>query len=288
MKKNKRNAKTQRRKEGFFFTFFSFLTLSTCQDCFALQEAPWYGNVFEFNLLANYEYNFFKKVNHGTPQRRSVYNSNIFGAQIDLTAPDTWNWEVEIEFAGTSNVSTGYRSFAIQARKLWLDDVACDPVSLSTGLVYRDASAHLRKALSTPYHARANFEFHTAVGKEWSRCCDWILRTYAVGAIGQGTKGSPWLRGDLWVWWNHEECHQIYLMGRSYFGLGKRSEVRLKHFRGWSHIGHQSIDVGIGYRRFFGIYGSLRFDYLHRVYARSYPEKVNFFLFTYEFPFSCF
>lgn len=87
MKKNKRNAKTQRRKEGFFFTFFSFLTLSTCQDCFALQEAPWYGNVFEFNLLANYEYNFFKKVNHGTPQRRSVYNSNIFGAQIDLTAP---------------------------------------------------------------------------------------------------------------------------------------------------------------------------------------------------------
>ncbi len=266
----------------------ALLALSLPQICFALEEAPWYGEVFEFNFLANYEYNFFKKVSHGHPQRHSTYNTNVFGAALDLTAPDTWNWEAEIEFANTTNVSTGYRSFALQVRKLWLDDVACDPISLSTGFVYRDASTHLRKALSTPYHARANFEFHTAIGKEWSRCYYWFFRTYAVAAIGQGTKGSPWLRADLCLWWNIEDCHQFYLYGRSYFGLGSRTEVPLDDFHGWSHIGHQSIDLGISYRRFFGIYGNLRFDYLYRVYARSYPERVNFFLFTYELPFSCF
>jgi len=266
----------------------ALLVLSLPQICSALEEAPWYGNVFEFDLLANYEYNFFKKVNNGSPQLRSTYNTHILGAALDLTAPDTWNWEIELEFANTSDVSFGYRSAALQVRKLWLDDVACDPISLSTGLVYRDASTHLRKALSTPYHARANFEFHTAVGKEWSHCCYWSFRTYVLAAIGQGTKGSPWLQGDLYLWWNVENRHQFYLFGRSYFGLGSKRNVPLNSFRGWADIGHQSIDLGISYRYFFDCYGSLRFDYLYRVYARSYPEKVNFFVFTYELPFSLF
>jgi len=266
----------------------AFFILGLPHLCFALEEAPWFGNVFEFNFQANYEYNFFNKVESGRPQLHHTYHTNVFGAALDLTAPDTWNWEVEVEFANTTNVSTGYRSAAIQVRKLWLDDVACDPVSFATGFVYRDASTHLRKALSTPYHARANFELNAAIGKEWSRCYYWFFRTYVLAAIGQGTKGSPWLRGDLYLWWNVEDRHQFYLYGRSYFGLGGRKDVPVDHFRGWSHIGHQSIDLGISYRYFFQCYGNLRFDYLYRVYARSYPERVNFFQFTYELPFSCF
>lgn len=263
------------------------LVLGLSKLCFALDEAPWYGDVFEFDFRAGYEYNFFKRVDQGRPQLHSTFNTNVFGAELDFTAPETWNWEAELEFAATSKVS-GYRSFALQVRKLWLDDVACDPISLSTGFVYRDASTHLRKALSTPYHARANFELNAAIGKEWSRCCDWIFRSYIVAAIGQGTRGSPWLRGDLHLWWNIEDRHQFSLYGRSYFGLGSRTTVPVKDFRGWSHIGHQSIDLGIGYRYCFGIYGSLKFDYLYRVYARSYPERVNFFVFTYDLPFCCF
>lgn len=266
----------------------ALLVLGLTQLSYALEEAPWYGDVFQFDVRAGYEYNFFKKVNRASPQLHSTFNTHVFGASLDLTAPDTWNWETELEFADTTTVSTGYRSFALQVRKLWLNDVACDPISLSTGFVYRDASSRMRKALSTPYHARGNFELHAAIGKEWSRCCDWIFRSYVVAAIGQGTRGSPWLRGDLYFWWNIEDCHQFYLYGRSYFGLGNQKTVPVDNFRGWSHIGHQSIDLGIGYRYFFGIYGILRFDYLYRVYARSYPERVNFFEFTYELPFCCF
>lgn len=267
---------------------YALLALCLPHLCFALEEAPWYGDVYQFNFLANYEYNFFKKVSNATPQLRSTFNTNVFGVGLDLTAPESWNWEAELEFADTTTISTGYRSFAFQVRKLWLDDVACDPISFSTGFVYRDASANLRKALSTPYHARANFEIHAAIGKEWSRCYYWSFRTFATAAIGQGTKWSPWLRADLFLWWNGHDCYQLYLFGRSYFGLGHRTTVPVDRFRGWSHIGHQSIDLGIGYRYFFGIYGNFRFDYIYRVYARSYPERVNFFEFTYELPFSCF
>ncbi|MCP6756206.1 hypothetical protein NL533_31765, partial [Klebsiella pneumoniae] len=89
----------------------------------ALEEAPWFGDVYEFHFLANYEYNFFRKVNRAAPQLHSTYNTHIFGAGLDFTAPDTWNWEAEIEFAKATHISTGYRSTALQIRKLWLDDV---------------------------------------------------------------------------------------------------------------------------------------------------------------------
>jgi len=260
--------------------------LSSC--CYALEEAPWYGNVYEFKFIGGYEYNFFKHVSNATRALKSTFNTQVFSAGLDFTAPETWNWETELEFADTTPISFGYRSFALQVRKLWLDDVACDPISLSTGLVYRDASGRMRKALSTPYHARANFEFHTSIGKEWNRGCYWNFRTFATAAIGQGSQGSPWLRGDLFLWWNLQDCHQFSIFGLSYFGLGDKRKVPTKHFDGWSKIGHQSIELGLSYRYFFRCYGNLRFDYMYRVYARSYPEKVNCFRLTYELPFSCF
>ncbi len=267
---------------------FALLALSLPQLCFALEERPWYGELLEFDFLAQYEYNFFTKVDNASPQIDRTHFAHVLGFRLDVTVPETWNWEVELEFADTTDASMGYRSFAIQARKLWLDDVCGDCVSLSSGLVYRDASARLRKDLSTPYHARANFEFHTSIGKEWSCGPCWTFRTYATGAIGQGTQGSPWLRGDLFLWWNLQNCHEFRLYATSYFGLGGKTIVDTDDFKGWSRIGHHSIDLGGSYRYSFGMYGSLRFDYLHRVYARSYPEHVNFFVFTFEFPFSIF
>jgi len=253
-----------------------------------LQEKPWFGDCFEFHARANYEYNYFNKVDHAIPQLSTTFQTHVLGAGIDLTAPETWNYEMEIEFADTSSVSWGYRSFALQVRKLWLDDVCCDPISLSTGLVYRDASSRMRKALSTPYHGRGNFEFHTAIGKEWGVGPYWYFRVFGLAAVGQATQGSPWLRGDLFFWGNFRNCHQWRLYAKSYFGLGSKRDVFIEDFDGWGKIGHHSVDLGASYRFRLGLYGTLRFDYVRRIYARSYPEKVNFFVFTFRFPFSVF
>lgn len=264
----------------------NWLWLLFCPSCcFALQEKPWFGDLLEFHLRPLYAYSFFDEVSNAVPSQQGTYRTHLAALGLDTTVPETWNFEMEIEFAAASDISFGYRSFALQVRKLWLDDVCGDPVSLATGFVYRDASTRLRKALSTPYHARANFEFNTAVGKEWSRGRYWNFRSYAVGAIGQGTKGSPWLRGDLFFWWNAHDCHQFQLYGRSYWGLGDKKIVPLDDFTGWSRIRHQSIDLGIAYRYRLGIYGWFRFDYLYRIYGRSYPEKENFFVFSFDYPF---
>ncbi|NGX38053.1 MAG: hypothetical protein K1000chlam2_01222 [Chlamydiae bacterium] len=267
-------------------TLFALLLIP--QFCFAVQEKPWYGDFCEFHFRPQYNYNFFNDVDNGIPQLNSTFHTHVLAGTLEVTIPECWNWELELEFADTSSVSWGYRSFALQVRRLWLDDICGDPVSLSTGFVYRDASSRMRDALSTPYHARANFEVHTAVGKEWSHRCYWVFRTFGVVAIGQGTEGFPWLRGDLYFLFNYQDCHQFRLYGQSYFGLGNRDTVRIDDFDGWAKIAHHSIDLGASYRYQFGCYGNLRFDYLYRVYAHSYPEHVNFFIFTYDFPFSLF
>lgn len=262
------------------------LTLST--TCFALEEKPWFGDSFELYFDATYDYNFFRKVDRATPQLSNTFNTHVLKGGLDVTAIETWNWEAELEFADTTPISWGYRSFALQIRKLWLDDICGDCVSLTTGLSYRDASSRMRKALSTPYHSRANFELNTSAGKEWSSGCYWFFRTYGNFAIGQGTSGSPWLRGDLYFLWNWQNQHQVRLYLESYWGLGKRITVPTNPFSGWDNIRHQSIDLGASYRLLFSCYGSLQFDYMYRIYARSYPEHVNLFLFTYHLPFSIF
>lgn len=252
---------------------------------FALEEKPWFGNFLQFDFRSSYAYSFFPKVNDALVQLEHTFHNHVFNFGLMLTAPETWNWEVELEISDSTQVSWGYRSFAVQGRKLWLDDVCGDPVSLATGLVYRNVPGRMLHDVSTPYHAKANFEFNIALGKEWSDGPYWYFRVYGFGAVGQATKGSPWLRGDLFFWGNYCNCHQWYLYGRSYFGLGHRKVVDIDDFNGWADFAHQSIDLGIGYRYIMGIYGSLRFDYLRRVYAKSYPEQVNFFVVTYQLPF---
>jgi hypothetical protein len=253
-----------------------------------LEEDPWFGDCFEFHLRPRYEYNFFDKVDNAVPPQRGTFQTHVAALSLDTVVPETWSYELELEFAATTPISFGYRSFAAQVRKLWLDDVCGDPISWTTGLVYRDASTRMRRALSTPYHARANFELNTAFGKEWSRSCYWDFRTYGLFAVGQGTEGSPWLRGDLYLWYNHCDQHQLRLFGRSYWGLGNRTIVPIDDFKNWSHIRHQSIDLGLSYRYHFGVWGWFRFDYLFRPYAKSYPEYVHFFVFSLDIPFCVF
>lgn len=254
----------------------------------ALEDKPWFGRFLEFDFSAQYNYSFFKKVDHALKQLKNTSNDHVLASGLQLCAPETWHWEAELEFANTPRSSWGYRSFALQIRKLWLDDVSYDPVSVSTGFVFRDVSTRMLHDISTPYHARENFEFHTAIGKEWSRGCYWYFRTFALVAIGQASRGLPWFRADLTFWGNYKKCHQWRLYGKSYFGLGRKKIVNISDFNGWANFRHKSIDLGMRYRYLMGIYGSLSFDYIHRIYARSFPEHVNFFIFTYKLPFCLF
>lgn len=264
----------------------ALLLFLTPISCCALQEQPWLDQLLEFHFVPSYNYSIFSEVDRGVPPLDGNFSTHVLAGNLFVTAPETWQFQTELEVADTTSVSWGYRSFALEVRKQWFDDICGDFLSVTTGLTYRDASTRMRKALSTPYHARANFELNCSIGKEWSLGPYWVFRTFGFIGIGQGTEGYPWLIGNLYLWWNVCNQHQFRLYSQTYWGLGDRKTVPTIAFPGWSKINHQSIDLGIGYRYHAGMYGFLRLDYLLSIYAKSYPEWVNSFMISWDFPFS--
>lgn len=263
---------------------FFFLLLTT--SAFALEEQPWFGNICELDAKATYTYSFFKKVNHGVPQLKKTWHDNLLTLNLGTTLPENWNWEFELQGDATTRRSFNYSSFAAQGRYLILNDVEGDPISLSFGGTLRQVAGQSLHQLSTPYHARFDAELHAAIGKEWCNPPNWTTRLYAFGAVGQGNQGATWYRSDFFYMGNYCDKVQWRLFLLGYFGMGHHERVNTKHFQSWGKIAHRSLDLGAGLRFLFYPWGSFRFDYARRIFARSYPENVNFFIFSYELPFS--
>ena len=153
--------------------------------------------------------------------------------------------QVEVEFADTPRQSFGWRSVALQGRYLWLNDVEGDPYSLISALNVREVSGHSVRDVSSPYHYYLNFEFNSAIGKEWSKEGLWTMHTYALGAIGMANRGSPWLRG-MGAWEaNIQDRHRFLLDIEGYFGLGDEKACRR---RSLPRMGQSSSPVNRSWR----------------------------------------
>lgn len=254
----------------------------------ALEVAPWFGEIWEFHLRSNYTYYRFSHVQNGYPDLKHPWNTQLLAFSLEVPMKDTFDTEVEIEFAHTSQQSWGFRSCAGQFRYLLLDDVAGDPISLMVGANIRGVSHRSLRDISSPYHAEANFEVNSAVGKEWSYMQYWRMRSFAFAGMGIANRGSLWIRGLAAFEGNYQDRHQYQVFANTYWGFGPNRRVNIDHFNGYAKIHHQSIDLGAGYSYLFDMWGSLNLNYAFRVYAHSFPEYVNFFALTYNLPFSFF
>ena len=253
----------------------------------ALEQEPWFGNAFEWIFKADYTYSRFTSVANSVCPLSSPSNDNFLFFDILFSLPE-YEATVEAEFAETPRQPFSWRSFALQAEKQWLDDIAGDPVSFVTGLNIRAVSTKSLRDVSCPYHANGNIEGTLSLGKEWSKEDLWTNRIFGLFGVGTGNRGSPWVRALLSYGYNIEDTHQLSLWAETYIGTGNQTEVFIDHFDGYAKIAHRSLDIGIGYAYVLPIWGSFHFDYVRRVIARSFPERVNFFTFRYELPFSPF
>jgi hypothetical protein len=262
------------------------LGITTCATAF--EEKPWLGDFLGFYLDSSYTYSRFNHVQNAVHQLRHASNDNLLTFDLNFCPADGWDIDLEAEFAHTPRQRWGRRSLATQLRYRWLDDIAGDPISLTTGLSIRQVAHVSVRDISSPYAARWDFEVHSAIGKEWSRGPSWYMRWYGVGALGQGNRGSPWTRARLVLEGNREDHHQVSLFGYGYWGFGSQEKVNIAHFHGWGQIDHGSIDLGAGYRYVTDVWGYLWLEYSHRVYARSYPAAVNTVQIGYHLPFTFF
>jgi hypothetical protein len=266
-----------------------FLSI-TClvEQGWTLYTKPWLGDVYEFQLDAAFTYDRYRKVQGASDQLKHPSNDKLYALDLGFTASDSIDFQAELEFAATPRQSFGWRSFALQGRYLWLNDVEGDPCSIITALNVREVSGHSVRDVSSPYHYYFNAELNTSIGKEWSSDGLWTMRTYGLTAIGMANRGSPWLKGTGVFETNILDTHRFLFDVESYFGLGSKKHIDVDHFHGWARVHHQSIDLGVAYAYHMQIWGTVGLKYAYRIFAKSFPEHVYFVTLFYRLPFSLF
>jgi len=266
-------------------TFLCSLFLSFPLTLKALEISPWFYPPWEFHVGAEVKGNFFPNVNRGFNPIDYSSNNILAGAYVLVPFSDNWEVEAELQFERTSKTPFDFQSVALQVRNQILNDVASDWVSFSVGLNARYVPDKWLVDVAIPYHNLANFELNASLGKEFTSNFRWVYRTFVYFAVGQANRGYPWLRGSI------DLCRKVHnksiftLFSRGYFGLGNQEGVNVDNFKSYARIKHQSVDVGLEYTYLFDIWGSLTLEYAYRVYARSFPERVNFFKVAYDIPF---
>jgi len=253
----------------------------------ALEIDPWLGNLWEFKFVPSYTYSRFRDVQNGHPQLKAPFNVHLPAAGFGFAFTPSWAFDVDIEFADTPRQSMGYRSSGYQIRHEWLNDIVGDFTTFTTGFNVRGVSRHSLKDISCPYHSDFNFELTGALGKEWNKAAEWTTRVFGFAAVGIANHGFPWTRFVVSLEKNAWHCHRFGAFLNGYLGFGPHERVNTSHFHGYAFIRHQSLDVGGRYAYVFDVWGHLDFIYTRRVYARSFPENVNFFTLSYTLPF-CF
>ncbi|MBX9744426.1 MAG: hypothetical protein K2X08_04365 [Chlamydiales bacterium] len=265
--------------------FWFILLFSPVISC-ALELQPWFGDVYEFHFLGTYAYSFFDRVQNGIPQLTSTFHSNVASFGLDFSLSPEWSVDADLQFADTTQEPANFRSTALQGRYLWLDDIVGDAVSLATGINARFTNTASLHDISCMYHSNFDVELNFSLGKEFDAAETWRFRTWAFGAVGQGIYGSPWVRGIAAVECNFDDQHKFALYAEGMNGYGRHTHVLIDHFDGYAKIRQKSIDLAFRYGYRIGVWGTLRVEYARRLLAKSCPQVVNTFAFSYLLPFS--
>jgi hypothetical protein len=265
-----------------------FLTLLLPASAFCLQEEPWLTEIWEMQFTPLFNYSRFRHVSHAAEPLKKPFNARLWSGDLGVALSNALDCGIEVEAASTTQTPFSVRSYGAQLRQNFLDDLVCDPLSLTGGFLFREATGRSLKDISSPYHARANFEINLAAGKEWHNQKHWVVRAFAFTGLGIANRGSPWTRLRLSLQGTLDGQHQLNLFALGYVGFGSQKLVHIHHFDGYGKIAHRSIDLGIGYAYAFDIWGKISAEYSHRVFARSYPQGVNSITLRYQLPFSIF
>lgn len=265
---------------------FKVLSLLLPLTGMAIEKQPWFGDVYQFHFLGSYAYSRFNTVQNGVPQLKTPFQSHLLYFGLDFSPSPVWSIDGDIQFADTTAMSFNFRSLALQARYSWLDDIIGDPISLVTGVDIRFTGSKALRDVSCPSHGNVDFELNFALGKEWEAASSWLFRAWGYGALGHANRGAPWVRGIVALETNIEDHHKIALYAEGINGYGRHARVNLDHFYGYARIREKAIDVGARYGYRMDTWGTLRFEYVRRVLAKSAPQNVNTWMIGYLLPFS--
>jgi hypothetical protein len=267
-------------ERSLFFLILCFPVL-----CSATNLKPWFGNVYELEIRTTFLYqNYAALASHcGT----FSCNANDLFITLSMEYPfRRYSGEFEVTGAWTHFQHRRCDNFRATGRYQWLNDIQ-DPFSLVTGLTVTQPFSSALHDVSSFHHGHIEGEAHLSFGKKYGGipCSrDYRFRWWSVVGIGIAEIGKPWLRVDAACEYNHENFHHLRLSMDTLWGQGHKPLVPL-YFKGYGPIGHQSIDIGLRYGYTIDCWGTLSLQYARRVYAKNFPENVDFVIFRYYLPF---
>lgn len=253
-----------------FFTFFFLIGIDQAS---ATEFQPWLGNLYELELRTSFIYQDYTWFSSGPHLKKYSSNDLFFNASLAGTLP-AFGIEVEATQARTRRQKGNLDQLKVTGRYVWQDDIAGDPLSLTTGLSIIYALPYSLRDRSSFHHGRAEAELFLSIGKETPQEAVWISRWWSVLGLGIADRGSPWLRFHLsyekrlWV------QHEMRIFMHSLWGLGDK-RLHLHHFHGYGPIQHQSVDVGLRYTYLLEYFGSASLEYSYRIHARNFPVYTH-------------
>ncbi len=246
---------------------------------------PWFGNVYEFHLLSQYSFSRARQIDGLTSNLKSPYHVNLFYFDLDFTPNPEWTFDLDVQFAETTQREFNFRSFAAQGRYLWFDDLIGDPFSFSTGLSVRATPSYFLKDVSCPHHGLVDFEISASIGKEFELQSFWLWRLWAFGGMGQSNAGSPWVKAIVGLETNLYEKHKFALFLETNNGFGKYSNFSFNNFQGYGKTRYKFLDATFRYGYRIGPWGTIRVQIDQRIRSRACP-KFHSFSISYLLPFS--
>ena len=261
------------------FLLFPFLLIS-------VENQPWFGNVYEFDLTGRYTYSYYHRVPDAITQLDQTSEDHTLYFDLEFPPSPYWSLDADIHFADTPRQAFSFSSTALQLRYLWLDDIIGDPISLTSGFSCRYTCRRSLKDISCPSHRDFDFQAHFAMGKEFDKFEFWRYRIWGYGGLGIANEGSPWMRAILSFETNHKDRNilGVFLFGEHCFG--KKIKLNIDHFCGYGRIRSKYISIMVRYGLRINEWGTLRFEYTRRILAKRCPADVNRFAMSFLLPFS--
>jgi hypothetical protein len=197
---------------------------------------------------------------------------------------------VEVQGALSVAKHTGTSVYADTAqlcgRLQLLDDVAGDPISLTSAVTVTFGTNDAVRAVAEFVPSNVNAEIHLAAGKEWAECEEWKLRCWLLGAVGAANQGRPWIRGSFHVDWQPLSSWQVKCSVEAIQTFGTQT-CWGPVFPGYAEIRASWVDLQVSMAKVECLGGSLGLEARSRLWAKRAPTPwtLGGFLFNYSFSF---
>lgn len=238
------------------------LLLLLTSSMYATEYAPWFSPLWEFQRRVTFAYQNEGRVQtpEGSFTRHCDDYTYLFS--LGLTPWPYWNVELELALSNTCEIPISYQAALLTVRYQWMDELDCDPITLTTGLTLSVPGNRYQRNFTFLYPGHVNGEVHLTAGKQWC-----LTHVYALAGFGIADQGNGWLHGKGVV---HMWPLDFFIEG--YYGLGPNDIQPNERFKGYSSIAYRTVDVGGSLTYDFAFYCSLKFTGWVNVYARNFTQ----------------